>query len=125
MTFEVAFCDVKCQGKTYARQCRNSRAWRLARLREHSGLERCDFECPYGLALNNLPIGDNAPEGTRGPEAGAVKAFTCRWGLPKNCCHVTCFFYGTPPLLVVRGHCWPDKCRFYEDGDGAHNTDKT
>jgi len=47
-------CD-DCQGKTYPRQCRNSAAWRKA--------QGAPSECPYGIELNNLPIGDNAPQG--------------------------------------------------------------
>ena len=42
-----------CKGKQYPRQCRHSAAWRKA--------QRAPQLCPHGLALNTLPIGDNAP----------------------------------------------------------------
>lgn len=49
-------CDT-CKGTRNPRQCRNSAAFRDA--------QYAPAECPYGIALNNLPIGDNLPKQRR------------------------------------------------------------
>lgn len=68
----------QCEGTKYMRFCRNSKQWRR--------FYRAPNKCPYGIPLNNLPVGDNMPDspqstqGTRGeprvviPSGGSLAA---------------------------------------------------
>jgi hypothetical protein len=75
---------VQCGGKVYPRQCRNSEAWR--------GFHGIGHDCPYGVLVNNLPIGDNLPEDRQASAAAQRQDFpgdeTCEWLfiVPNTCC---------------------------------------
>jgi len=72
-------CDL-CRGRRYPRQCRNSAVWRAA--------QRAPDVCPEGIALNNLPIGDNARSVAQGRDAGhCLFARPCRTCSQKVECH--------------------------------------
>jgi len=98
----------RCGGTVYPRQCRNSAAWRAA--------QRAPEVCPHGIALNNLPIGDNSPVG----EVPKLKwRPRCRWGRKVSCCHIFCenleVGYLMPDEFWRAAHCTPDNCDHYEE----------
>ena len=66
----MTICDT-CKGQLYPRQCRHAAAWRRA--------QGAPTVCPHGLALNELPIGDNAPRPARRP-AAPTAPFPCAHG---------------------------------------------
>lgn len=104
-------CDT-CQGTTYPRQCRNDaakrRAWGAPDI------------CPYGIALNHLPIGDNAPDSSPAMRRRSndrvregVVSILCTHGARLGCCKVECRHPAGEGLTVVRAHCTSERCRYY------------
>lgn len=70
-------CDA-CKGERYSRQCRNSAAWREA--------QDAPEECPHGIELNNLAIGDNAPSPRlRSTGAPQKNTETAHMEIPRVC----------------------------------------
>lgn len=104
-------CDI-CQGRDWIpewnrggcwKQCRNSAAWRATRGAPEA--------CPYGLELNALPVGDNAPQGVT--EALPMPPMECVWADRASCCKVNCTHPEGDGLVFVNAHCQPGKCRHY------------
>ena len=104
----AALCDL-CKGKRYPRQCRNLRGFR----RKFA----VPAECPHGIALNNLPIGDNAPTGQAGgvhmPPDGVrsypiqVQSVACKHAevYPKCATKVVCKLDLTVVRVVHKSEC--------------------
>ncbi|HUT59092.1 MAG TPA: hypothetical protein VNA25_14685 [Phycisphaerae bacterium] len=90
----------------YQRQCRNSAAWRAA--------QHAPAECPYGLPLNSLPIGDNAPALL----ARILPGPDCRHAHRLTCCKVECLHTVGLGLTFSNAHCAPSACTYYEVTDG-------
>ncbi|MFO8007981.1 MAG: glycosyltransferase family 2 protein [Candidatus Brocadiia bacterium] len=58
-SFRQSIC-AGCGGEKFARQCRHSRAWRAHKVQTFEDLAEVDFDCPHGLQINALGIGDAA-----------------------------------------------------------------
>ena len=103
-----------------ARQCRNRAPWRRGRA--------VPLVCPFGLPLNGLPIGDNAPaEARNGPLPGKRRP-DCIYGEWLSCCRVRC---SDEETLRVTGqdtwpkhHCCPERCKNFapRESEGLTHT---
>ena len=103
-------CDL-CQGKVYPPQCRN-----LAAFRHRYG---APGPCPHGIPLNNLPIGDNAPEGLSRPVA-ATTPMPCIHARPYRKCGGCALCALNEPILrvVKRAEC--QICVSREEHEAVH-----
>ena len=116
MDCEPLLCSV-CRGQRYPRQCRNSWHWRQGR--------DVPAVCPFGLPLNGLPIGDNAPAQRRTGPLPGKRRVDCAHADRLSCCRIRCTHREGKGLVLVNAHCCAEKCRYYqtraeEEATAAH-----
>ena len=94
----------------WTNQCRKSVEFRAA--------QGVPDVCPYGLAFENRPIGNNPPSGRMGaPDAPSRSWAACAWGKLMSCCRVRCEHSAARALMKEgiwpKQHCTPDHCRHF------------
>ena len=86
MNFRDTICS-DCVGKKYARQCRQSRAWREDKHRRYMDLLKVDFRCTYGLPI----VADAPADVGQGPMIAPLKATErCDHLVRVGCCKSAC-----------------------------------
>ena len=85
--FKKEICN-DCQGKKYPRQCRNSKEWRQDKVSRYDDIKEIDFDCPFGVELNFLPVSKEIPI----PKICPYRGKTIRFKKRKCCGSIEVFY---------------------------------